>query len=71
MRPKAPPRRPGVRDPRYDEKVLRPTVCPFCKGRRFDPALAKIVTAKTFWRCRDCDQTWTIANVRESPTRVH
>jgi hypothetical protein len=56
---------------RFDEKVLRPTVCPFCKGSCVDPAVARIVTAKTCWRCRECDQTWTIANPRVFSTRVH
>ena len=58
-------------DSRFDEKVLRPALCPFCKGHRLDPAIAKIVTAKTSWRCQDCEQTWTIATVREFSRRVH
>lgn len=53
---------------RFDEKVLRPATCPFCKGRGVD-TLAKIVTAKTLWRCRVCEQTWTIESVTASPTR--
>jgi ribosomal protein L37AE/L43A len=59
-----------VRESRVDEKVLRPTACPFCKGLRVDPAAAEIVTAKTFWRCRECDQTWT-ADMRTFSSRVH
>ena len=58
-------------EPRFDEKVLRPTVCPFCDGGRFDPVVADGVTAKTFWRCRECNQTWTIASVPAFSTRVH
>jgi ribosomal protein L37AE/L43A len=45
---------------RGDEAVARPTMCPFCKGKRVD-TLAKVITATTFWRCRECDKTWTIA----------
>jgi ribosomal protein L37AE/L43A len=54
---------------RLDPAVLRPTVCPFCKGKRFD-TLAKVITATTFWRCRECDGTWTIASQTPSPNRV-
>jgi hypothetical protein len=46
---------------RVTPAVLRPTMCPFCKGTRFD-TLAKVITAMTFWRCRDCEGTWTIAS---------
>jgi ribosomal protein L37AE/L43A len=53
---------------RVDKAVLRPTVCPFCKGTRFD-TLAKVITTSTFWRCRDCEGTWTIASQPPSPTR--
>ncbi len=49
---------------RFDEKVLRPTLCPFCKGAHVDPAVAKVITVKTSWRCRDCDGTWTMAASR-------
>jgi ribosomal protein L37AE/L43A len=56
-------------DKRPDQAVLRPTVCPFCKGTRFD-TLAKVITTATFWRCRECDGTWTIASQAASPTRV-
>jgi ribosomal protein L37AE/L43A len=57
---------------RFNGAVDRPTACPFCNGRRVD-TLAKAVTATTLWRCRECDETWTIAsraasNVR-SPSR--
>ena len=55
---------------RFDEKVLRPSMCPFCKGRHVDPAVAKIVSVKIAWRCRECDRTWNIADTRVSSTRV-
>jgi len=47
---------------RFEEKVLRPASCPYCKGRGVD-TLAKIVTAQTLWRCRVCDRTWTIESL--------
>ena len=50
-----------VRESPFDEKVLQPKTCPFCNGGHVDPAVAAIVTAKTSWRCRECDRTWTIA----------
>jgi ribosomal protein L37AE/L43A len=52
----------------FNEKVMRPTMCPFCKSKVLD-ALAKVITATTFWRCRDCDGTWTIASPGTSPER--
>lgn len=58
-------------EPRFGEKVLRPTVCPFCGGLRFDPVVAGGVTAQTFWRCRECNQTWTLACVPAFSMRVH
>jgi ribosomal protein L37AE/L43A len=55
-------------DSKFDENVARPGVCPFCKGRIID-TLAKVITVTTVWRCRECDQTWTIAGLRASSTR--
>jgi ribosomal protein L37AE/L43A len=52
---------------RGDEVVARPTVCPFCKGKSID-TLAKVITRTTFWRCRECEQTWTIASLALSST---
>jgi len=48
----------------YDSRstpAQRPTNCPFCNGKTID-TLAKVITASSFWRCRDCDKTWTIAS---------
>lgn len=47
-------------DPRYDEAVVRLATCPFCKGQVVD-TLAIVITETTFWRCLECDRTWTIA----------
>ena len=55
-------------EPRGNQAVLRPIECPFCKGKRFD-TLAKVITTMTFWRCRDCEGTWTIASQQASKTR--
>lgn len=46
---------------RFNEVVERPTACPFCQAKRVD-TLAKAITVKTLWRCRECEQTWTIAS---------
>jgi ribosomal protein L37AE/L43A len=54
---------------RRDEAVTRPTVCPFCKGKSID-TLAKVITRTTFWRCRECEQTWTIASLAASSTAL-
>jgi hypothetical protein len=51
------------------EKVTRPTLCPFCKGRIID-TLAKVIIVATCWRCRECDQTWTISSQRASAARL-
>ena len=56
---------------RFDEKVLRPTLCPFCSSRHIDPAVATIITVKTSWHCRDCDRTWTPASRVGLATREH
>jgi transposase-like protein len=56
---------------RFDEKVLRPTLCPFCNGRQIDPVIAKIITLKTSWRCRECDRTWTAASRVALSAREH
>lgn len=49
--------------PQSDEAVARPATCPFCQGKRID-TLAKVMTVTTLWRCRECDETWTIASRR-------
>jgi ribosomal protein L37AE/L43A len=55
-------------EPRGNEAVVtRPTMCPFCKGKKVD-TLAKVITASTFWRCRECDRTWTLASLALSST---
>jgi ribosomal protein L37AE/L43A len=56
-------------DSRFAGDAVRPSACPFCKGKVID-TLAKVVTESTVWRCRACDETWTIASVRRSPTRL-
>jgi len=51
-----------------DQTVARPTHCPFCNGTIFD-TLAKVITVATLWRCRQCEETWTIASVAASLPR--
>jgi len=53
----------------FDKPVVRPTRCPFCNGKVVD-TLAKIITATTCWRCRECEKTWTIASLRASAPRL-
>jgi transposase-like protein len=55
-------------DSEFNEAVARPTMCPFCKGKVVD-TLAKVITVKTFWRCRECDRTWTIATASSARPR--
>jgi hypothetical protein len=52
------------------QTVARPTACPFCKGTAID-TLAKVITVTTFWRCRRCEGTWTIASLKSifNPSR--
>jgi ribosomal protein L37AE/L43A len=50
-----------LRQSAANEVVTRPSNCPFCQGRAVD-TLAKVITAATTWRCRTCEQTWTIAS---------
>jgi ribosomal protein L37AE/L43A len=53
---------------RVNEAIDRPTACPFCQGKRVD-TLAKEFTVTTLWRCRDCEETWTIASRAASTAR--
>ena len=55
--------------PPFVETVTRPTMCPFCKGKAVD-TLAKVITVTTYWRCRKCDKTWTIASQRAGGNRM-
>jgi ribosomal protein L37AE/L43A len=50
---------------RRTEVIERPAACPFCKGKVID-TLAKVITVTTFWRCRHCDETWTVASLASS-----
>lgn len=54
---------------RVSEPVTRPTACPFCHGNAVD-TFAKFITVTTFWRCRTCDKTWTIASQTPYPARL-
>ena len=51
-----------------NQTVVRPTHCPSCKGTVFD-TLAKVITETTLWRCRQCEETWTIKSVAASLPR--
>ena len=59
--------RPAI-DSRLDKVITRPTLCPFCQGKVID-TLAKVLTEKTFWRCRTCEATWTAASLAASAPR--
>src|SRR5689334_15116318 len=50
------------------EPAVRPEECPFCNSKRFD-TLAKVITVNTWWRCRDCEATWSIAGQRAASPR--
>jgi ribosomal protein L37AE/L43A len=51
---------------RFTEQVQRPAHCPFCKSKIIG-TLAKVITANSFWRCRECEKTWTIAGQPATP----
>jgi ribosomal protein L37AE/L43A len=57
-----------MQNSKLTEVATRPTVCPSCNGKIID-TLAKVITATTLWRCRECDQTWTIATQKASSPR--
>jgi ribosomal protein L37AE/L43A len=44
-----------------NQAIARPTRCPFCQGTVID-TLAKVITASSLWRCRGCEETWTLAS---------
>ena len=54
-----------MRDSPFSENVAKPAACPFCKSKIID-TLAKVITVTSFWRCRECEQTWTIASLKGS-----
>jgi ribosomal protein L37AE/L43A len=54
---------------RFNKAITRPTMCPFCEGKRVD-TLAKTITVTTLWRCRECNETWTIAGREASTVRT-
>ncbi len=49
-------------DTQFMKPLARPTACPQCGGKIID-TLAKVMTADTCWRCRECEATWTIASL--------
>jgi ribosomal protein L37AE/L43A len=49
--------------------VTRPSLCPFCGSKAVD-TLAKVIAVTTYWRCRECDKTWTIASQTPSLRRT-
>jgi ribosomal protein L37AE/L43A len=55
--------------PPLNDAIARPSMCPFCGGKAID-TLAKVITVTTYWRCRECDKTWTIASQTASPRRT-
>ena len=57
-----------MRDSQFAETVKRPAACPSCKGAKID-TLAKVITAETAWRCRECHRVWTIGSARTSSMR--
>jgi len=48
--------------------TTRPTACPFCNGKIID-TLAKVISPATMWRCRECDQTWTMQGQKAASMR--
>lgn len=55
-------------DSRSDECGTRPAMCPFCHGQAVDTQ-ATIITVTTYWRCLECDRTWTIPSRFPVPAR--
>ena len=55
--------------PESPEPAARPTACPFCNSNRFD-TLAKVITVNTWWRCRECEGTWSIASQQAAAPRA-
>ena len=55
-----------MHESQFNEKILRPSKCPFCKSRSVD-TLAKEITVRTLWRCRGCESTWTIEKLPGAP----
>jgi ribosomal protein L37AE/L43A len=55
-------------DVRSAEGGTRPAMCPFCHGKAVDTR-ATIITVTTYWRCLECDRTWTIPSLAPVPAR--
>jgi len=54
-----------MRDSQSVQEVKRPAACPSCESKTVD-TLAKVYTETTVWRCRQCDETWTIKSARQA-----
>jgi len=57
-----------IPDSRSADEGARPAICPFCHGKAVDTR-ATIVTVMTYWRCLECDRTWTIPSGAAVPAR--
>jgi hypothetical protein len=57
-----------IPDSRSADGGARPAICPFCHGKAVDTR-ATIVTVTTYWRCLECDRTWTIPSCAAVPAR--
>lgn len=57
-------------DSRPADAVSRPTACPYCNGKIIG-TLAKVISVTSVWRCRECEQTWTIAGLAASSRRTN
>ena len=55
-------------DARSADRGGRPAMCPFCHGKAVDTRAA-INTMTTYWRCLECDRTWTLPSRAPIPAR--
>jgi hypothetical protein len=56
-------------EPRSNQPVRRPMLCPLCGSKVID-TLAKTISVTALWRCRGCEETWTIASRAAAPVRL-
>jgi ribosomal protein L37AE/L43A len=58
-----------IPDSPSSEGGARPARCPFCHGKAVDTR-ATTITVTTYWRCLECDRTWTIPATPQETRRL-
>ena len=53
-----------------EKPAHRPDACPFCHSKAIG-TLAKVITARTYWRCQACGEVWNEDHLRLTRSGRH